>query len=109
MHLRNQLNACGLQRILEKMEAFGYDLINRQLDRFRAQADNDYEEVLDMYNDQVLNDMADPQDVFQCILAGVEGTRSYDFFLSTLQHMLLIKDEGEIKYEEYLFGFACFV
>ncbi|OZJ02756.1 hypothetical protein BZG36_03344 [Bifiguratus adelaidae] len=96
-NLRNQMNACGLQRILEKMENFNYDLMARQLSAFRNLEDADKEEFMEYYNQKILNDMTDPYDVFQVVLSNVEGTRAYDFFLSALQHMLLIKDEGEPK------------
>ncbi|CAG8599928.1 3863_t:CDS:10 [Ambispora gerdemannii] len=118
VHLRNQLHACGLTRIIDKMKSFNYEFINRQILKFERESEADYEEVLDYYNHQILQDMTypllevmpflvtldsltffstDPHDVFQCILASVEGTRAFDFFLSAMQHMLLIRDDGETR------------
>ncbi|CAG8768523.1 11408_t:CDS:2, partial [Gigaspora rosea] len=34
---------------------------------------------------------------YVCILASVQGTRAYDFFLSAMQHLLLIRDDGEAR------------
>lgn len=95
VHIRNQMNACGLQRILDKMAEFNNDQVTRHINNFHQMADNDNEEIMEIYNDQMINNMSDPRDVFECILSSVEGTRSYDFFLSAIQHLLLIRDGVE--------------
>ncbi|KAG2183787.1 hypothetical protein INT43_006798 [Umbelopsis isabellina] len=95
VHLRNQMNSCGLQRILSKLEELNNDQVTRHLNNFHQMADNDNEEIMESYNEQMINNMSDPRDVFECILSSVEGTRSYDFFLSAMQHLLLIKDSVE--------------
>jgi cytokinesis protein len=95
VHLRNQMNACGLQRILAKMAEFNNGQVTRHINNFHQMADNDNEEIMELYNEQMINNMSDPRDVFECILSSVEGTRSYDFFLSAIQHLLLIKDGVE--------------
>jgi hypothetical protein len=95
VHLRNQMNACGLQRILAKFEDFKNGQVTRHINNYHQMADNDNEEIMEFYNEQMINNMSDPRDVFECILSSVEGTRSYDFFLSAMQHLLLIKDSVE--------------
>lgn len=97
IHVRNQLNVCGLQRIIEKIKTFGNDHINRHIQGYKSLAESDTDDMMEIYNDQVLNDLTDPRDVFECILASVEGTRGYEFFLSALQHLLFVKDEGEVR------------
>ncbi|CAG8616739.1 494_t:CDS:10 [Acaulospora morrowiae] len=82
VHLRNQLHACGLTRIIDKMKAFNYELITRQISKFERESELDYEDVLDFYNQQIMQDMTYPL---------ILGTRAYDFFLSAMQHMLLIR------------------
>ncbi|CAG8584202.1 10129_t:CDS:10 [Ambispora leptoticha] len=94
VHLRNQLHACGLTRIIDKMKTFNYELINRQILKFERESEADYEEIFDSLTFSI---STDPRDVFQCILASVEGTRAFDFFLSAMQHMLLIRDDGETR------------
>ncbi|CAI2192627.1 87_t:CDS:10, partial [Funneliformis geosporum] len=76
VRLRNQLHDCNLSRIIEKMRTLNYELINRQISKFENDSELDFEE---------------------CILSSVEGTKAHDFFLSTLQQMLLIRDEGETR------------
>ncbi|CAG8759115.1 6976_t:CDS:10, partial [Dentiscutata erythropus] len=94
VHLRNQLHACGLTRIIEKMKAFNHELINRQINKFERESELDYEEVLDYYNHRILQDMTYP---LLSIILVVQGTRAYDFFLSAMQHLLLIRDVGEAR------------
>jgi cytokinesis protein len=94
VHLRNQLNACGLQRIMDKMQEYNNANLRRHIAIYKQMSDNDCEDMLETYNDKILNNMDDPRDVFESILHRVEGTRGYDFLLSALQHLLLIQDQG---------------
>lgn len=82
---------------MDIMLEFNSEQIDRQVQDFRLLAENDQDDVMEIYHDRVLRDLNDPRDVFECVLASVEGTRGYDFFLSCLQHILLIRDEGELK------------
>ncbi|CAI2197944.1 7855_t:CDS:2, partial [Funneliformis geosporum] len=101
VRLRNQLHDCNLSRIIEKMRTLNYELINRQISKFENDSELDFEEVTEYYNQQILQDMTYPFIIFlltyMCILSSVEGTKAHDFFLSTLQQMLLIRDEGETR------------
>ncbi|KAF9930254.1 hypothetical protein BGZ67_005888 [Mortierella alpina] len=97
MHLRSQLTTSGLTRIMSKMRSLGHDLIDRQLEIYEDEAENDYEDMVEFYNHQILHDMSDPYDVFHALLRSVESSRAYDFFLSLLQHMLLIREQGDLR------------
>jgi cytokinesis protein len=97
VHLRNQLNACGLQRIMDKMQEYNNANLRRHIAIYKQMSDNDCEDMLETYNDKILNNMDDPRDVFESILHRVEGTRGYDFLLSALQHLLLIQDQGPVQ------------
>ncbi|KAG0250651.1 hypothetical protein BG011_008195 [Mortierella polycephala] len=97
MHLRSQLTTSGLTRIISKMRSLNYDLVDRQLNIYEDEAENDYEDMVEFYNHQILHDMSDPYDVFHALLRSVEKSRAYDFFLSLLQHMLLIREEGDLR------------
>lgn len=80
------------------MRSLHHGLIDKQLNIFENEAENDYEDMTEFYNHQVLHDIADPYDVFHALLRSVENSRAYDFFLSLLQHMLLIREEGDLRY-----------
>ncbi|KAL0073402.1 armadillo-type protein [Phycomyces blakesleeanus] len=101
IHLRSQMDACGLQNIMEKMHDFSNENLQRHVDIYTKMKDNDHEDMVEIYNEKILSDMNDPRDVFDTILTRVEGTRSYDFFLSTLQHLLLIQGQGDTKVRHY--------
>jgi hypothetical protein len=87
------MNASGLEKIMVKMNELCDDHIDRQVREYKAMAESDQDEMMDMYHEHVLNDLNDPRDVFECVLSSVEGTRGYDFFLSHMQHLLLINSE----------------
>lgn len=102
-HLRSQLNTCGIKRILTKMEGFQYDVIDKQVDRYRTNEAVDYEDFLDKGNgsmsegaEGVIQDLNDPAQVVDAIMSKISGSRTQDYFLSSLQHLLLLRDnEGE--------------
>lgn len=87
------MTASGLERVLDKMKELSDEHIDRQIREFKALAENDQDELMDMYHDHVLNDKDDPREIFEYILTSIEGTRAYDFFLSCLQHLLLVNNE----------------
>ncbi|KAL9007670.1 MAG: hypothetical protein Q9173_007113, partial [Seirophora scorigena] len=102
-HIRAQFTSCGIKRILTKMESFEYDIIDKQVDRYRENEAVDYEDLLQRESssqkDSVegdVKDMQDPAQIVEAISSRVQGSRAQDYFLSALQHMLLIRDnEGE--------------
>lgn len=102
-HIRSQFTACGIKRILTKMENFQYDIIDKQIARYRQNEVIDYEDLLEQENSSLLDngqeevkDLNDPKQIVDAIMSKVEGSQSGDYFISALQHLLLIRDnEGE--------------
>lgn len=102
-HIRAQFTSCGIKRILTKMEGFQYEVIDKQVERYRENEAIDYEDLLQRENssardslDGEIKDMQDPAQIVEAITSKVQGTRAQDYFLSAMQHMLLIRDnEGE--------------
>ncbi|KAI6377553.1 hypothetical protein MCOR25_002535 [Pyricularia grisea] len=103
LHIRAQFNACGIKRILTKMEAFQYDLIDKQIERFRSNEAIDYEDMLDRENSSIkdnvegeIKDLNDPVQIVDAIQSRLQGSRTHDYFVSALQHLLLIREnDGE--------------
>lgn len=103
IHIRAQFTACGIRRILNKMEAFQYELIDKQIERFRTNEAIDYEDMLDRDNssmkdsiDGEVKDLNDPAQIVDAIQQRIQGTKTQDYFISALQHLLLIRDnDGE--------------
>ena len=99
VHVRSQLKACGLARIMQKMLAFKYELIDRQIAHYEEEEQLDLEELIEVQPDgdsQVL-DVDNPVDVVTGIWKRLETSpRAKDFFLSALHHLLLVRgEEGE--------------
>ena len=102
-HIRAQFTSCGIKRILTKMEGFQYEVIDKQVERYRENEAIDYEDLLQQENssardsfDGEIKDMHDPAQIVEAIMSKVQGSRAQDYFLSAMQHMLLIRDnEGE--------------
>ncbi|KAF2238301.1 FH2-domain-containing protein [Viridothelium virens] len=102
-HIRAQFTACGIKRILTKMEDFQYEIIDKQIERYRANEAIDYEDLLERENNSIIDsvdgevkDLNDPVQITDAIMSKVQGSRSADYFLSAMQHLLLIRDnEGE--------------
>ncbi|KAI0893324.1 hypothetical protein F4806DRAFT_204420 [Annulohypoxylon nitens] len=103
MHIRAQFGACGIKRILTKMEAFQYDLIDKQIERFRTNEAIDYEDMLERENSSIkdsiegeVKDLNDPAQIVDAIQQRLQGSKTHDYFISALQHLLLIRDnDGE--------------
>ena len=103
VHIRAQFTACGIRRILTKMEGFQYEVIDKQIERFRANEAIDYEDLLERdassIKDNVegdVKDLNDPGQIVDAIMQKVQGSRTQDYFVSALQHLMLIRDnDGE--------------
>lgn len=96
IHYRNQLNAAGLGRIIKKLRGDGLDspLIALQVNKYDKDSEQDNADVLELYNQQIMQDMTDPEEVFQAILAQIDDDdRARDHFLSILQRLLLLRDD----------------
>lgn len=103
MHIRAQFGACGIKRILSKMEGFQYDLIDKQIERYRTNEAIDYEDMLERENSSIkdsvegeVKDLNDPVQIVDAIQQRLQGSKTQDYFVSALQHLLLIRNnDGE--------------
>ncbi|RKF66797.1 cytokinesis protein sepA [Golovinomyces cichoracearum] len=103
VHIRAQFTTCGIKRILTKMEGFQYEVIDKQVERFRSNEAIDYEDLLERENNSIKDnsegnalDLSDPNQIVDAIMQKVRGSSSQDYFVSALQHFLLIHDnQGE--------------
>jgi cytokinesis protein len=100
MHIRAQFTGCGIKRIFKKMEGFQYDVIDKQIEQYMANEAVDYEDFLERENSSMVDsvdggetkDLNDPSQIAEAIMTKVGGTRAHDYFLSAMQHLLLIRD-----------------
>jgi cytokinesis protein len=96
VHVRSQLKACGLPRIMQKMTLFKYELIDRQLSHYEEEEQLDLEELVDFQadGDAVVLDADNPIEVVSGIWKKLDTSpRARDFFLSALNHLLLVRGE----------------
>jgi cytokinesis protein len=100
-HIRAQFISCGIKRILTKMEGFQYEIIDKQIERYRENEAIDYEDLLQRENSSTkdsiegdVKDLNDPMQIVDAIMSKIQGSRSQDYFLSAMQHMLLIRENS---------------
>jgi cytokinesis protein len=101
LHYRSQMEAAGLRRIFEICHEFHHDSLEKQIDSFEKLAAEDQEVLVQNFDQAILKDLSDPYDVYRAILGSVQGTPAYPYFLSSLQHLLLIKADDEMKARYY--------
>ncbi|GAB7365720.1 hypothetical protein MBLNU230_g7058t1 [Neophaeotheca triangularis] len=102
-HIRAQFTATGLKRIFQKMEEFQYEIIDKQIERYRTNEAIDYEDWLEKENSSMIDsiegegkDLNDPAQIVEAIQSKVAGSRAGDYFLSAMQHLMMIRDnDGE--------------
>ncbi|KAI7869247.1 hypothetical protein BDF14DRAFT_1951245 [Spinellus fusiger] len=95
--LRTQLKVSGMERILVKLEALDYHLLNVQIDAYKASAENDME---DAFGDEIsmYSEISQPQELLDLILDSIsDAPRALDHLLGTFRSMLLIKGDPETK------------
>lgn len=97
IHLRNLLNASGIARILPKLEALDYHLLNHQIDIYKKAAEDDLD---DTFGDELsmYSEISQPNELFELVLDGLsESPQAIEHLVSTLRSMLLIKGEPDVK------------
>lgn len=95
LHHRSQMESAGLQRIVVLCRNFGVPAIDKQLGILQKLLDDDEQKLRERIDQEVLRDLNSPEDVFNAIFAKTEGTKARDYFLSMMQHLLLIREEGQ--------------
>jgi cytokinesis protein len=100
-HIRAQFITCGIKRILTKMEDFQYDVIDKQIEKFRENEAIDYEDMLQRENSSMVDsvegevkDLTDPVQITDAIMSRIQGTRTQDYFISAMQHLLILRENN---------------
>ncbi|KAI5849628.1 hypothetical protein DFP73DRAFT_474000 [Morchella snyderi] len=101
IHIRAQLKACGFQRISTKMQGFQYELIDKQIQKYEDDAAADYDELMERDGGSMADsiegdpkDLNDPTAIVDAIMTKVQGSQAQDYFVSSLQHLLLMRDNN---------------
>ena len=94
VHHRAQMEAAGLQGIIEHCRSFGVAVIDKQLEMLQSALDEDEAKLKERLDQEILRDLANPEDVYNALRAKTAESKAKDHFLSIMQHMLLIREEG---------------
>ncbi|KAK9470371.1 uncharacterized protein V1510DRAFT_440822, partial [Dipodascopsis tothii] len=94
VHVRAQFKSCGFSRILARMREFNYDLITEQIQQYEDAAALDYEDLMERAQEDELRDLDDPVEIAEEMWQKVKGTSSEDHFVSSMQHLLLLRNDS---------------
>ncbi|XP_059150637.1 protein diaphanous homolog 2-like isoform X2 [Physella acuta] len=92
MHLRNEFMRAGLIDLLTWLEQQGDMELQTHVKIFNEHKEEDQEDFSHRY-DNISMEIEDPRACFNLILSSVSNTVAEPYFLSILQHLLLIRDD----------------
>jgi cytokinesis protein len=95
LHHRSQMYASGLTRILELCASFGVPTIDGHIKNINQVLQEDAQKLQERLDQEILKDLENPQDVFNAISSKTKGSKAQDYFLSMMQHLLLIREDGQ--------------
>uniref|UniRef100_A0A8C9MIH2 Protein diaphanous homolog 2 n=1 Tax=Serinus canaria TaxID=9135 RepID=A0A8C9MIH2_SERCA len=106
IHLRNEFLRCGLKKILPALKDKENDELDIQLRVFDENKDEDHFELSHRLNDikycYFLNNVCtDVSEVFHLLYNMLKDTSSENYFLSILQHFLLIRNDYYVRPQYY--------
>jgi cytokinesis protein len=93
--LRSQLEAAGLLPVFRKVKRWNDDRATLLIKQYEEEAENDRIDLIDSQNKILLKSMRDPGDVYNALFKMTEGTKASKYLLNSLQHLLLIKEDGD--------------
>ncbi|PPQ66836.1 hypothetical protein CVT26_009615, partial [Gymnopilus dilepis] len=101
LHHRSQMESAGLRRILELCSSFGVSDVDKHVRQLQATFEEDEKKLRERLDQEILQDLTNPQDVYNAIYSKTQGTRARSYFLSMMQHLLLIREEGQAMVHYY--------
>ncbi|XP_051485948.1 protein diaphanous homolog 2 isoform X3 [Apus apus] len=100
IHLRNEFLRCGLKKILPGLKDKENDELDIQLKVFDENKEDDLIELSHRLND-IRAEMDDVNEVFHLLYNMLKDTASENYFLSILQHFLLIRSDYYVRPQYY--------
>ncbi|XP_044882052.1 protein diaphanous homolog 1 isoform X1 [Mauremys mutica] len=100
VHIRSELMRSGLQHILMELRKLENEELKVQLSVFEEHGEEDSEDLRSRLED-IRIEMDDFSEVFQILLNTVKDSKAEPFFLSILQHLLLIRNDYEARAQYY--------
>jgi cytokinesis protein len=94
VHYRSQMEASGLGRIIKICSSFGVPSVDKQLDILKATLKDDESRLRERIDSAILHDLGNIDELYSSLRLKTDGTQASRYFLSMLQHLLLIDEEG---------------
>ncbi|XP_030069397.1 protein diaphanous homolog 1 isoform X2 [Microcaecilia unicolor] len=100
IHIRSELMRSGLSQILKELHAMENEELKVQLSVFDEHSEGDCDDLRARLED-IRTEMDDFSEIFQILLNTVKDSKAEAFFLSILQHFLLIRNDYEARPQYY--------
>ncbi|XP_054851916.1 protein diaphanous homolog 2 [Eublepharis macularius] len=100
IHLRNEFLRCGLKKILPDLKEKENEELDIQLKVFDENKEEDLIELAHRLND-IKVEMDDVNEVYHLLYNMLKETASENYFLSVLQHFLLIRNDYYVRPQYY--------
>uniref|UniRef100_A0A3Q2YIP4 Diaphanous-related formin 3 n=1 Tax=Hippocampus comes TaxID=109280 RepID=A0A3Q2YIP4_HIPCM len=100
LHIRNEFIRCGLKTILPQLSSLRNDALDIQLKVFEEHREEDMMEFSHRLEDikiLALTLFTDAGDVFNILLSMVKDSSAENYFISILQHLVLIRNDYFVR------------
>ncbi|XP_034412722.1 protein diaphanous homolog 3-like isoform X3 [Cyclopterus lumpus] len=96
LHIRNEFMRCGLKEILPKLTTIRNEGLDIQLKVFEEHREEDMMEFSHRLED-IKSELDDVGDVFSIVQSMVKDSSAEPYFLSILQHLMLIRNDYLVR------------
>ncbi|KAM4744231.1 protein diaphanous homolog 3-like isoform 3-T3 [Anableps anableps] len=96
LHIRNEFMRCGLKEILPQLMTIRNEALDIQLKVFEEHKEEDMMEFSHRLED-IRSEIDDAGDVFSIVLSMVKDSSAEPYFLSILQHLMLIRNDHLVR------------
>ncbi|XP_077014508.1 protein diaphanous homolog 3 isoform X2 [Tamandua tetradactyla] len=100
LHIRNEFMRCGLKEILPNLKCIKNDGLDIQLKVFDEHKEEDLIEFSHRLED-IRAEFDEAYDVYNMVWSTVKETRAEGYFISILQHLLLIRNDYFIRHQYF--------
>ncbi|XP_047220118.1 protein diaphanous homolog 3-like isoform X2 [Girardinichthys multiradiatus] len=96
LHIRNEFMRCGLKEILPQLMTIRNEALDIQLKVFEEHKEEDMMEFSHRLED-IRSEIDDAGDVFSIVFSMVKDSSAEPYFLSVLQHLMLIRNDHLVR------------
>ncbi|XP_047437384.1 protein diaphanous homolog 3-like isoform X2 [Mugil cephalus] len=96
LHIRNEFMRCGLKEILPQLTAIRNEALDIQLKVFEEHKEEDMMEFSHRLED-IKSELDDAGDVFNIVQSTVKDSSAEPYFLSILQHLMLVRNDYLVR------------